>query len=454
MLLMCCLVGELVLCSGQLLQVLEYLLLLLELVFGDCEVLQLLLMFWQCLGCEDEVCVCLDVVLEQYLQLYDLWLVCLVVEEVGSVIVVVMVECWMDVMLGYLLVLEVCLWLYDMVGEYVQVEVIVECIVSFELGCVSGEICLVEGLLQCDLVVVIVCVQVLIGMVLEGYCVDLCIWLGEIQDCVGQYEDVLQIWLVLQVDQVLQCLLLLLQVKVLLSWLDKGEIDGDVIFVLIFLWGVLGLGVECVVIGLVVVSLVLCSDCYIFNVFDDVFQNYYMLQDFVLGVLMLEWLVQCWCEQLLLCGVQDDVIIDWLLWWDNVLLWVLCLQLLQGCLLVVLCDLCDMLLDWVVYGVVVLLVMILLVEVSEWLVCVLVQVVVLYEDDLYLQVLLCIDQIGNDLQVMVDLLGCLFEWLMLLVVQLGVLCFLLGYWCNYCDVMSVVFVKFILIVVCLGYLEE
>lgn len=56
----------------------------------------------------------------------------------------------------YLLVLEMCMCLYDMVKDVDGVEVVVCCIVVFEFGCVSGEICIVEVLLKCDLVVVVV----------------------------------------------------------------------------------------------------------------------------------------------------------------------------------------------------------------------------------------------------------------------------------------------------------
>ncbi|MDW7600909.1 adenylate cyclase, partial [Stenotrophomonas maltophilia] len=161
-----------------------------------------------------------------------------------------------------------------------------------------------------------------------------------------------------------------------------------------------------------------------------------------------------WREQLPSRGVQDDAIIDWLLWWDNALLWALRPQLPQGRLLVVLRDPRDMLLDWVAYGAAAPLAMTSLAEASEWLARALAQVAALHEDDLYPQVLLRIDQIGNDPQAMADLLGRLFERPMPPAAQLGAPRFPPGHWRNYRDVMSAAFAKLTPIAVRLGYPEE
>lgn len=57
----------------------------------------------------------------------------------------------------------------------------------------------------------------------------------------------------------------------LLSWLDLVLVGDDVSVCLMFVWGVLGFGVEWVIVGIVVVSLVLCGDWFGLILFDDVF---------------------------------------------------------------------------------------------------------------------------------------------------------------------------------------
>lgn len=448
------LAGELALRSGQPLQALEHLLPLLESAPGDREVLQLLLMSWQRLGREDEARARLDAALEQHPQLHDLWLARLAVEEVGSPTAAATVERWMDTMPGHLPALEARLRLHDMVGEHAQAEAIAERIVSLEPGRVSGETRLVEGLLQRDPAAAIARVQALIQMAPEGHRADLRTWLGEIRDRAGQHEDALQTWLALQADQAPQRLPLPPQAKAPPSWPDKGEIDAQATSAPIFLWGAPGSGVERVATGLAAASPVLRSDRYTSSAPDDAFQNYHTLQDLASGVLTPERLVQRWREQLPSRGVQDDAIIDWLLWWDNALLWALRPQLPQGRLLVVLRDPRDMLLDWVAYGAAAPLAMTSLAEASEWLARALAQVAALHEDDLYPQVLLRIDQIGNDPQAMADLLGRLFERPMPPAAQLGAPRFPPGHWRNYRDVMSAAFAKLTPIAVRLGYPEE
>ena len=82
------------------------------------------------------------------------------------------------------------------------------------------------------------------------------------------------------------------------------------------------------------------------------------------------------------------------------------------------------------------------------------QVAALHEDDLYPQVLLRIDQIGNDPQAMAELLGRLFERTDAATAQLGAPRFPPGHWRNYRDVMSAAFAKLTPIAVRLGYPEE
>lgn len=451
------LAGELALRSGQPLQALEHLVPLLESLPGDRQVLQLLLMSWQRLGREEEARARLDAALETNDQLHDLWLARLAVEEVGSERAVDAVERWMAAMPAHLPALEARMRLHDMAGEHEQGEAIATRITTLEPGRVSGESRLVEGLLQREPAAAVARVQALIAQAPEGHRADLRIWLGEIQDRAGHPDDALRTWIALQTDQASQRLPLPPQAKAPPSWPELGSIDEQTHAsgsAPIFLWGAPGSGVERVATGLAAASPVLRSDRFGANPPDDAFQNYHTLQDLASGVLTPERLLQRWREQLPERGLQNDTVIDWLLWWDNALLWALRPQLPQGRLLVVLRDPRDMLLDWVAYGAAAPLAMTSLAEASQWLVRSLTQIAALHEDDLYPHVLLRIDHIGNDPQAMAELLQRLFERPMPAAAQLGAPRFPPGHWRNYRDAMSAAFAQLTPIAVRLGYPEE
>lgn len=446
--------GELALRSGEPLQALEHLLPLLETQPDDRQLLQLLLMSWQRLGREDEARARLDAVLENHDQLHDVWLARLAIEPVASESAVAVVERWMAAMPAHVPALEARLRLHDMAGEHAQAEAVAGRIVGLEPGRIGAESRLVEGLLQRDPAAAIARVQALIEQAPAAQRADLRTWMGEIQDRAGQPQDALRTWMALQVDQAPQRLPLPPQAKAPPSWPDKGSIDGDIHSAPIFLWGAPGSGVERVATGLAAASPVLRSDRYTSNPPDDAFQNYNTLQDLASGLLTPERLVQRWREQLPARGLQSDTVIDWLLWWDNALLWALRPQLPQGRLLVVLRDPRDMLLDWVAYGAAAPLAMTSLAEAGEWLARALAQIATLHEEDLYPHVLLRIDQIGNDPQAMADLLGRLFERPMPPAAQLGAPRLPAGHWRNYRDVMSAAFAQLTPIAVRLGYPEE
>lgn len=448
------LAGELALRSGEPLQALEHLLPLLETLPGDRQVLQLLLMSWQRLGREDEARARLDGALEQDDTLHDLWLARLAVEEVGSDAAVAVVERWMAAMPAHLPALEARMRLHDMAGQHEQAEAVAERIVAVEPGRVSAETRLIDGLMQRDPDAAIARVQALIDQAGEGARADLRTWLGEVQDRAGKPGDALRTWLALQTEQASQRLPLPPQAKAPPSWPDLGSIDGEIASAPIFLWGAPGSGVERVATGLAAASPVLRSDRFAQTPPDDAFQNYNTLQDLASGVLTPERLVQRWREQLPARGLQGDSVIDWLLWWDNALLWALRPQLPQGRLLVVLRDPRDMLLDWVAYGAPAPLAMNSLAEASEWLARGLAQVASLHEEDLYPHVLLRIDDIGNDPQAMAELLGRLFERPMPAAAQLGAPRFPPGHWRNYRDVMGAALAQLTPVAVRLGYPEE
>src|SRR5690606_19854581 len=159
-------------------------------------------------------------------------------------------------------------------------------------------------------------------------------------------------------------------------------------------------------------------------------------------------------EQLSRRGLANDTVIDWLLWWDNALLWALRPQLPHGRLLAVVRDPRDMLLDWIAYGAAVPLAVTSLAEAAEWLARVMAQLATLQEQDLYPLRLLRIDEVGNDPRAMAALLQEAFGARIPPAQAIGAPRLPAGHWRNYREVMADAFELLTPVAVRLGYQEE
>ncbi|WMJ71193.1 tetratricopeptide repeat protein [Stenotrophomonas sp. 24(2023)] len=447
--------GELALRDGQPLQARDQLLPLLQSLPGDRQVLQLLLMCWQRLGREDEARAELDAVLASDDQLHDVWLARLAVETVGSEAATAVVERWLAAMPDHLPALEARMRLHDMAGQADQAEALAQRIVAVQPDRISGQVRLVDALLQRDPAAAVTHVQALIDAAPDAARADLRTWLGEVLDRAGQTDEAVRTWLALQAEQAPQRLPLPPQAKAPPSWPpmgDPAEVAGGA-SAPIFLWGAPGSGVERVAATLAGASPVFRSDRFGAAPPDDAFQNYHTLQDLASGVLTPERLLQRWREQLSVRGIEGDTVIDWLLWWDNALLWALRPQLPQGRLLVVLRDPRDMLLDWIAYGAAAPLAVTSLSEATEWLVRALTQIANLQDEDLYPLAMVRIDDIGNDTHAMADLLSRLFGRALPPAQHLGPPRFPAGHWRHYRQALSSAIAQLTPVAVRLGYPE-
>ncbi|KAF1013365.1 MAG: Beta-barrel assembly-enhancing protease [Stenotrophomonas maltophilia] len=447
--------GELALRDGQPLQAREQLLPLLHSLPGDRQVLQLPLMCWQRLGREDEARAEFDGVLAAHPQLHDVWLARLALETVGSPGSVDVVERWLAAMPEHLPALEARLRLHDMAGEAAQAEALAQRIVAVQPDRISGQVRLVDALLTRDPAAAIAHVDALIAAAPEAARFDLRTWKGEVFDRAGQPDEAVRTWLALHADQAPQRLPLPPQAKAPPSWPPLGEVDAGegATSAPIFLWGAPGSGVERVAATLSGASPVFRSDRFGATPPDDAFQNYHTLQDLASGTLTPERLLQRWREQMPARGLDGDTIIDWLLWWDNALLWALRPQLPQGRLLVVLRDPRDMLLDWIAYGVAAPLAVTSLSEITEWLARGLTQIANLQDEDLYPLALIRIDEVGNDPQAMAELLSRLFGRALPPAQHLGPPRLPAGHWHQYQQALAALFAKLTPVAVRLGYPE-
>jgi len=454
------LAAEVALQTGQPLQALEHLRPLLAHSAGDRQLLQLLLMAWQRLGRDSEARGELDaaLALPGNDQLHDLWLARLAVEPVGSADAAAVVERWLVAMPEHLPALESRMRLHDMQGEPAQAEAMAERIVGLQPGRISGERRRVDGLLQRDGAAAVAHVRALIEQASEEARPQLRTWLGEVQDRAGQPREALRTWLDLHAEAAPQRLPLPPQAKAPASWPELGEIpeaSGEAAPAApMFLWGAPGSGVERVATTLAGVSPVLRSDRYSPTPPNDPLQNYHTLQDLASGKLSPQALVDSWRAELPARGLANDTVIDWLLWWDNALLWALRPQLPQGRLLIVLRDPRDMLLDWIAYGAVAPLAVNSLGEAAEWLARSLTQVATLHEQNLYAHAMLQIDGIGNDPQKMAELLQQVFGGPIPPAHSIGTPRFPSGHWRHYREAMASAFELLTPVAVRLGYPEQ
>ncbi|MGH8088648.1 MAG: tetratricopeptide repeat protein, partial [Stenotrophomonas sp.] len=382
-----------------------------------------------------------------------LWLARLSVEVVGSTEAAAVAERWIEAMPDHLPALETRMRLHDMNGEGDAAEAVARRITEREPGRTSGENRVVEALLARDPAAAVAHVQGLIARAPAAIREDLRAWLGAVQDRAGRHEDALSTWVDVHQVQAAQRLPLPPQAKAPLSWPDMGQVDETVTDRPMFVWGAPGSGVERVIAALAFGSAVVRGDRFGPNPPNDAFQSYHTLQDLSTGKLGAEALVAQWRELLPSRGLANATMIDWLLWWDNALLWSLRPQLPEGRLLLVLRDPRDMLLEWLAHGSPAPFAVNSVSEAAEWLTRALSQIALLHEQDLYPHALVRIDEIGTNAAAMADHLGRLFGVQLAPAPSLGPVRLPAGHWRQYRDVLSAAFAQLTPVAVRLGYPE-
>lgn len=163
--------------------------------------------------------------------------------------------------------------------------------------------------------------------------------------------------------------------------------------------------------------------------------------------------MQQWREALPARGIEDGNVIDWLLWWDNALLWALRPQLPEGRLVIALRDPRDMLVEWLALGAPAPLAVTSSSEAAQWLARALAQVALLHEQDLYTHMIIRTDDAVNDPAAMGALLEQAFGLRFPLVRSLGQGTIPAGHWRNYAQVLASEFAVLTPVAVRLGYPE-
>ena len=445
------LAGELELASGQPLQALEQLRPLLAQLPGDRATLQLLLMAWQRLGRADEARSELDAALDAHPQLHDLWLARLAVAAVGSDEAMAVVERWLHAMPNHLPALETQMRLHDMQQQAAAAEVIARRIVALEPGRASGEQRIVEALLAREPAAAIAHVQALLEQAPAATRPALRGWLGVVQDRAGEPAAALATWLQQHAEQAPLRLPLPPQAKAPAEWPAMGDIAPDNLLRPMFIWGAPGSGVERLVRAIAPASPVLCSDRFGSTPPNDPLQNFNTLQRLSDGSLEPARFVQQWRDALPARGITDGNVIDWLLWWDNALLWALRPQLPEGRLLVAVRDPRDMLVEWLALGAPAPLAITSAEQAARWLARALEQLADLHEQDLYSHLILRTDTVVNDPAAMTALLEQAFGLRFPPVRELGPGTIEAGHWRRFAQVLAAEFALLAPVAARLGY---
>ncbi|MGN0863441.1 MAG: tetratricopeptide repeat protein [Stenotrophomonas koreensis] len=421
----------------------------------DPRALQVALMAWQQLGAEDEARQVLDAQLQTRSQEHSLWLARLAVEPVGSEAAAAVAQRWVEAMPAHVPAWEVRMRLHDMLAQPEQAEAVARRIIELEPGRVSAEQRVVGALLERnDADAAVAHVQAMIERADEAARPTLRTWLGVVQDGAQRPADAVATWLEVRQAEAPQRLPLPPQAKSPMSWPELAPISEDMHDRPLFVTGLPGSGVERVVTVMGAASPVLRTDRFGSNPPNDPFQRFDTLAALASGELSAEALVQQWRDALPARGVANGNIIDWLLWWDNGLLWSLRQHLPQARLLVVLRDPRDMLLEWLAFGSAAPFALNTITEATGWLQRGLEQLANLHDQSLYPVALMRIDGFERDPQGLAQLLQQVFNTGFPVVDQLPPPRLPSGHWRQYRDVLGAAFNNLTPVAVRLGYPEN
>jgi Flp pilus assembly protein TadD len=279
-------------------------------------------------------------------------------------------------------------------------------------------------------------------------------WLALAHDRAGHPAQAASLWLALHAAQSAQRIAPWTASAARTEWPEPGAIDPQSPRAAL-LWGTPGSGVERVA-GLLAESLpALRSDRFGPRPPMDPFQRFAAIGELQDGTLAPEQVVSRWREALGARGLPNGQVIDWLPYWDNLLLLALRPHLPGAQLLVVLRDPRDMLLDWLAFGSPLPLALTSATEAARWLSSVLVQVADLHDADLYPHRLVRVDDSLDDGAALARQLGeALPANLPVPQGELGPARFAAGHWRDYRDALGDAFALLAPVAVRLGYPED
>ena len=419
---------------------------------GDPQVLRAVLEAWRRLGDASDARASLDAAVATTRESADLWRTRLTVEAPGSPGATEVIKRWLAAMPGSVEAHELRMADHILRGDEEAATATASKILELEPGRYSAELRLFQDLLERDPAAAVARCESLLPQARDASSrARIEAWLALAHDRAGQPLQAVALWQSLHAAQAAQRLAPWTPSVARESWPAMGEVDAQAPRVAL-LWGAPGSGVERVA-GLLSQMLpALRSDRFGPQPPRDPLQRFAAIDELQQGTLAPEDVVARWREALAARRLVDGQVIDWLPYWDNILLLALRPQLPQAMLFVVLRDPRDMLLDWLAFGAPLPLALTSATEAARWLSSVLAQVADLDDADLYPHRLLRVDDSLDDGVALARQLGeALSVNLPIPPKEIGPARFPAGRWRDYRDALGDAFALLTPVAVRLGY---
>ena len=418
----------------------------------DPRVLRAALEAWRRLGDAGDARAALDAALATTRESADLWRARLAVEAPGTPGATEAIERWLAAMPGSIEAHEMRMADRILRNDAAAADETAAKILELEPGRYSAELRTFQRLLENDPAAAVARCESLLPQAQDAASrARIESWLALAHDRAGHPAQAAALWQSLHAAQSGQRIAPWTASAARAEWPEPGAIDAQSPRTAL-LWGAPGSGVERVA-GLLSGMLpALRSDRFGPKPPGDPFQRFAAIGELQDGTLAPEQVVSRWREALGARGLPDGPVIDWLPYWDNVLLLALRPHLPGAQLLVVLRDPRDMLLDWLAFGAPLPLALTSATEAARWMSSVLAQVADLHDADLHPHHLLRVDENLDDGVALARQLGeALPANLPVPPRELGPPRFAAGHWRDYRDALADAFALLTPVAVRLGY---
>ncbi len=410
---------------------------------------------WRRLDAGDEARTTLDAALAAQPEQVELWQARLAFEPFADAGAHAVIDRWLLAMPDFVPALEAKAVVLEAAGDHAAAEATTRRVLALEPGRTSAELRLLNTLLARDPGEALARVEDLVARAPSAEAKrGLRDWLGYVQDRAGQPHAAVATWAARNADVAAERLPLTEPSKPIGQWPEFGDItEGGIPKA--FLFGAPGSGVEHLVAILLQAQLPVRGDRFGANPPNDAFQRYQTIAELEHHQLDPAAMIAEWGGLLAQRGFSIGVI-DWLPWWDNVLLRALRPHLPGAALLIALRDPRDMLLDWFAYGAPAPFAITSPLAAAGWLAQQLNQVAALHEQDLHPHRLLRLDEVHQNLEaIAVEVGGALgLEQIQVPPVEaLGPARFPAGHWRQYAEALAEPFALLTPVARRLGYDE-
>lgn len=292
----------------------------------------------------------LDAALAKHPEAARLWQLRLAFEPEAGDGAKAVVDRWLAATPDHVLALEAAMHLHEARGDAEAVDALAQRIVEVEPGRSSAEMRILDRMIRDRPEAAVAHVQGLLARAGDDTARRaLQPWLGYAQDRAGLYAEAAQTWIALNADEAAARWPLTHPGPAGGTWPDAATaVPGTP--PVAYLWGPPGSGVDKVASVISHAGYPLCADRFAPDPPRDPLQNPDTIAALADGTLTPERMLAEWQAALPARGIRDGIVIDWLPFWDNVLLKTLRPLQPGAIVMIALRDPRDMLLEWLAFG--------------------------------------------------------------------------------------------------------